>query len=213
MVVSHDSGFLDKVCTGIIHYESNFKLKKYRGNLSKFVEQRPEAKAYYTLAAATTKFSLPDPGFLEGVNSKDRAILKMRNVNFQYPTAEKRILEDVSVQVSLNSRVAVVGPNGAGKSTMIKLLTGELEAEGGFVWKHPNLRVAYVAQHAFHHIESHLDKTPNQYIQWRYATGEDREGLDKVYRKVRWQGVLGRGCWGCCLGAGGRGAVRGWAGR
>lgn len=62
---------------------------------------------------------------------------------------------------------------------------GELEAESGLVWKHPNLRVAYVAQHAFHHIESHLDMTPNQYIQWRYATGEDRESLDKVSRKVR----------------------------
>ncbi len=29
MVVSHDSGFLDHVCTGIIHYE-NRKLKHYR---------------------------------------------------------------------------------------------------------------------------------------------------------------------------------------
>ena len=29
MVVSHDSGFLDNVCTGIIHYE-NRKLKHYR---------------------------------------------------------------------------------------------------------------------------------------------------------------------------------------
>lgn len=28
MVVSHDSGFLDNVCTGIIHYE-NRKLKHY----------------------------------------------------------------------------------------------------------------------------------------------------------------------------------------
>ena len=65
-----------------------------------------------------------------------------------------------------------------------KLLTGELEAGSGFVWKHPNLRVAYVAQHAFHHIENHLDMSPNQYIQWRYATGEDRESLDKVSRKV-----------------------------
>ena len=30
----------------------------------------------------------------------------------------------------------------------------------------------------------HLDKTPNQYIQWRYATGEDREGADSVFRKT-----------------------------
>ena len=46
------------------------------------------------------------------------------------------------------------------------------------------MRFAYVAQHAFHHIEQHLDKTPNQYIQWRYATGEDRENLVKVGRVV-----------------------------
>ncbi|KAG0733109.1 hypothetical protein G6F62_013607 [Rhizopus arrhizus] len=83
------------------------------------------------------------------------------------------------MQCSLASRVAVIGPNGAGKSTLIKLLTGEIESEIGTVWKHPNLRIAYVAQHAFHHIEQHLDSTPNEYIQWRYATGEDREELDK----------------------------------
>jgi elongation factor 3 len=185
VVVSHDSGFLDAVCSSIIHYEDNFKLKKYLGNLSKFVQQRPEAAAYYNLADASTKWTLPEPGFLEGVTSKDRAILKMRGVNFKYPTAESRILNEVNLQVSLNSRVAVLGPNGAGKSTLIRLLTGELEAESGMVWKHPNLRVAYVAQHAFHHIENHLDMTPNQYIQWRYATGEDRESLDKVSRKLK----------------------------
>lgn len=39
-------------------------------------------------------------------------------------------------------------------------------------------------QHAFHHIEQHLDKTANQYIQWRYAIGEDREALNKVDRQI-----------------------------
>ena len=41
---------------------------------------------------------------------------------------------------------------------MIKLLTGELMPQTGECWKHPNARVAYVAQHAFHHIESHLNQ-------------------------------------------------------
>ena len=181
IIVSHDSSFLDKICTGVIHYEGR-KLRKYRGNLTELVKHRPEAKSYYNLQDSQTKWVLPEPGFLEGINSKDRAILKMRDVNFAYPGAAKNVLEAVMLQVSLNSRVQVVGPNGAGKSTMIKLLTGELEPSNGFVWKHPNLRVAYVAQHAFHHIENHLDKTPNQYIQWRYATGEDREAQSKVDR-------------------------------
>lgn len=30
----------------------------------------------------------------------------------------------------------------------------------------------------------HLDKTPNEYIQWRYAIGEDRESLSKTHRQA-----------------------------
>lgn len=37
LIVSHDSGFLDAVCTDIIHYEQR-KLKYYHGNLSEFVK-------------------------------------------------------------------------------------------------------------------------------------------------------------------------------
>ena len=62
---------------------------------------------------------------------------------------------------------------------MIKLLTGEVVPQEGTVWKHPNARVAYVAQHAFHHIEQHLDKTPNEYIRWRFQHGDDKEALVK----------------------------------
>lgn len=57
----------------------------------------------------------------------------------------------------------MVGPNGAGKSTLIKLLIGELAPSNYGVaqmWRHHDLRVAYVAQHAFHHLESHLEETP-----------------------------------------------------
>jgi elongation factor 3 len=63
---------------------------------------------------------------------------------------------------------------------MIKVLTGEVVPQTGEVWRHPNARIAYVAQHAFHHIESHLSKTPNEYIRWRYSNGEDKETLVKV---------------------------------
>ena len=77
IIVSHDSGFLDNVCTDIVHYE-NRKLKQYRGNLSKFVEQKPEARVYYELSEAAVKFTFPEPGYLEGVKTKDKALLKVR---------------------------------------------------------------------------------------------------------------------------------------
>lgn len=106
--------------------------------------------------------------------------MKMSNCYFTYPGNTNPTLFDVTVQVSMASRVGCVGENGAGKSTMIKLLTGEIIPQQGEVWKHPNARIAYVPQHAFHHIEQHLDKTPNEYIRWRYANGEDKESLVKV---------------------------------
>lgn len=178
LLVSHDTKFLDAVCTNIIHYE-NLKLKSYRGNLSEFVKQKPEAKAYYELSSDIVAFNFPEPGPLEGVKSLTKAVLKTKNIYFQYPTAPHPQLIDVSIQCSLASRVAVVGVNGAGKSTLVKLMVGELETDQGLVERHPNLRVAYVAQHAFAHIEDHLDKTPIEYIMWRYRGGIDKESVQK----------------------------------
>uniref|UniRef100_A0A7S3B1M5 ABC transporter domain-containing protein n=1 Tax=Haptolina ericina TaxID=156174 RepID=A0A7S3B1M5_9EUKA len=181
MVVSHDSTFLDSVAQDMVHYEKNRKLKLYKGNLTEFVKRVPEAAAYYKLESDNIAFSFPDPGMLEGVTSRTKALIKMSGCTFAYPGCKAPVLRDVSVQVSLASRVAVIGPNGAGKSTLIKLLVGEIvsSADGSRprLEKHPNMRLAYVAQHAFHHIEHHLDKTPISYLEWRFGSGVDEEGI------------------------------------
>jgi elongation factor 3 len=180
IIVSHDSGLLNDCCTNILQIE-NLKLHAFKGNLDEFVKIKPQARAYFSFKESKLKFSFPQPGPIEGVKSKGKALMKMSKCTFTYPVNKTPTLFDISVQVSLSSRVACVGENGAGKSTMIKLLVGEIEPQEGDVWKHPNARIAYVAQHAFHHIESHLDKTPNEYIRWRYANnGEDKESLVKV---------------------------------
>jgi len=179
MIVSHDSGLLNDCCSYMLQIE-NLKLNSFKGNLDEFVKVRPSARAYFTFAASKLKFSFPQPGPIEGVKSKGKALMKMGHCTYTYPVNDSPTLFDISVQVSLSSRVACVGENGAGKSTMIKLLVGEIEPQTGTVWKHPNARIAYVAQHAFHHIESHLNRTPNEYIRWRYANeGEDKESLIK----------------------------------
>merc|ERR1712176_1034008 len=180
IIVSHDSGLLNDCCTNIIAFD-NLKLHASKGNLDEYVKKHPAARSFFTLTATKTKFKFPTPGMIEGVKSKGKALMKMNKCTFTYPGNEKPTLFDITVQVSLSSRVACIGENGAGKSTMIKLLVGEIEPQIGDVWKHPNARIAYVAQHAFHHIENHLSKTPNEYIRWRFANqGEDKESLVKA---------------------------------
>jgi elongation factor 3 len=180
IIVSHDSGLLNDCCTDIIQIES-LKLHQFKGNLDEFVKKKPAARAYFSFSESKLKFRFPQPGPIDGIRSKGKALMKMTKCTFTYPVNDEPTLFNISVQVSLSSRVACVGENGAGKSTMIKLLVGEIIPQEGEVWKHPNARVAYVAQHAFHHIENHLNKTPNEYIRWRYANnGEDKESLVKV---------------------------------
>lgn len=181
LIVSHDSGFLDNVCTDIYHYEQK-KLVCYPGNLAAFVRVKPEAKSYYTLSASQVQFKFPNPGILTGVKSSTRAIIRMQNCTYTYPRSTKPSLQDVTCALTLSSRTAIIGANGAGKSTLIKLLTGETIPQLGRVEKHPNLRIGYIKQHALEHVEMHMEKTPNQYLQWRYQNGDDREVLMKQTR-------------------------------
>merc|ERR1711972_1204046 len=44
--------------------------------------------------------------------------------------------------------------------------------------KASGLRMAYVAQHAFHHLEKHMQETPTAYIMWRFAGNDDKESLE-----------------------------------
>lgn len=183
IIVSHDSKFLNNVIQHVIHYE-RFKLRRYRGNLSEFVKRVPSARSYYELSASEMEFKFPEPGFLEGVKTKAKAIVRVSNMSFQYPGTPKPQISDITFQCSLGSRIAVIGPNGAGKSTLINVLTGELIPTSGDVYTHENIRIAYIKQHAFAHIDHHLDLTPSEYIQWRFQTGEDRETMDRANKIV-----------------------------
>ena len=179
LIISHDIKFMDEVCTNMIHYET-LKLKVYRGNVSEFVKQKPEAKFYFeTESNEVLAFNIPDPGPLEGVKSLTKSVLSMKNCSFQYPTATVPQLTNITVQVSMASRIVIIGRNGAGKSTLVKILVGELEPNQGIIDRHPNLRMAYIPQNISACLEPHKEMTPIEYVMWRYRLGSDREQANK----------------------------------
>lgn len=179
IMVSKNRGFLNECCTDIINID-HLKLFQHRGNLASFLKQNPDYEKYYKLDECDMKFKFPPVVQVEGVKSKGRALMKMTNCTFTYPGNTEPTIFNISAQVSMGSKTAVYGPNGHGKSTMIKVLTGEVVPQIGDVYSHENARIAYIAQHAFHHIEHHLDKTPKEYLQWRYSGMVDKEGIVKL---------------------------------
>src|SRR6185312_12058247 len=69
------------------------------------------------------------------VRQSGRDVLAIDAVSKAY--GPKRVLERVSLAVRRGERVAIIGPNGLGKSTLLKIATGNLEADAGSVkWGH-----------------------------------------------------------------------------
>lgn len=59
--------------------------------------------------------------------------LKIENVSYSYPTAEKYAVKDISLSIQKNEVVAILGYNGSGKSTLCRLMTGMLAPEKGTI--------------------------------------------------------------------------------
>jgi len=55
------------------------------------------------------------------------------------------LFEGASFTIQKNDKIGVVGPNGSGKSTLIKIILGEVEADGGNV-NIENERIGYLSQ-------------------------------------------------------------------
>jgi len=121
--------------------------------------------------------NFPDPGKPDGIRTFRKPIMTLKDVSFKYPETSKYILQKCTSTLTLGSRTVIVGGNGSGKSTALKLLVGDLEPEEGVgeVWKHHNLRLAYVAQQSLHHLEEFVQDTPIHYLQERFRTGLDKE--------------------------------------
>ena len=56
------------------------------------------------------------------LSSSDMPLITMDKVSLTYPDREKPVLENVTVQITLQSRVGIIGRNGRGKSTLLQAL-------------------------------------------------------------------------------------------
>ncbi|HET9922257.1 MAG TPA: ABC-F family ATP-binding cassette domain-containing protein [Ktedonobacteraceae bacterium] len=71
-------------------------------------------------------------------------LLTTRNLAKSYGAIS--VLHDVSFVVNAGDRVGVVGGNGVGKSTLLRVLTGQEEADGGSFTFAPSIEVGYLPQ-------------------------------------------------------------------
>ncbi|MBQ8427118.1 MAG: ABC-F family ATP-binding cassette domain-containing protein, partial [Clostridia bacterium] len=58
------------------------------------------------------------------------------------------LFDGVSFSIEKGDKIGLVGVNGAGKTTLFKILTGELNHDGGEIFPSKELKIGYLSQHA-----------------------------------------------------------------
>ena len=71
-------------------------------------------------------------------------MLQVTGVSLQY--GSKKLFEDVNLKFTKGNCYGIIGANGAGKSTFLKVLSGEIEPQKGYVTLDKNERMSVLQQ-------------------------------------------------------------------
>jgi len=69
--------------------------------------------------------------------------IELRKITFKFPTAERNVFDDLSLELTEPGFHALFGPSGVGKTTLARILTGDVEADSGEVRTTPISTLLY----------------------------------------------------------------------
>ena len=107
-------------------------------------------------------------------------ILSAQNITLRF--GGPPLLDNVTFDVEPGDRICLVGRNGEGKSTLLKVLTGEMEANSGDIIKKSGLKITRMIQE----IPAHLEGTVRDVVMSGVG------GTDDAVRNSHAEAILGK---------------------
>ena len=154
--------------------------KRYKNRSLKTLSEdsvRVAQKVVIEADQPVVKMKFPDPTWAPGM-TPGCALVKFEDVTFGYTTGNTPLLNDLTLQLNRESKLAIVGRNGTGKSTILKLITGELLPSKdanefkGTLWRNPSLRIGHVTQHSVEALNEYGEMSVVEYAEKYIRSGK-----------------------------------------
>ena len=117
-------------------------------------------------------------------------VLRINGVSKSF--GDKHLFSDFSLHVRAGDRIALIGPNGVGKSTLIKLITGDEQADTGDIRYGANVDIGYYDQHqsALHPEKTVLDEVWDRFPRMEQSDVRGALGMflftgDDVFQPIK----------------------------
>ena len=117
-------------------------------------------------------------GHCGGLHPQTALALKVEQLDVAYPRGGQTALREISLEIGIGERVALVGPNGAGKSTLLLAIAGLLPASGGKIILYGHEPGACQHQVAYLPQRSDLD--------WSFPISVEKLVLTGRYVHIGW---------------------------
>ena len=135
-------------------------------------------------------------------NSEIQAEISLKNISFSYSNSQKKLLDNLNLNIKKGEFIGIMGANGSGKSTLLKMILKYLPVETGEIEifnKNINLYnqkelskiISFVPQKSalnmpINVIEMiYMGRTPHIKNKWIGFDKEDEEKVNEVLEKLK----------------------------
>lgn len=129
-----------------LHRGVTARRTRNQGRLRKLQQLREHRQSIRMNQHGKVKLNALDPTF------SSKMILEVENIHKAYD--ENVLIDDFSLRILRGDRIGIMGANGTGKTTLLKILTGEIAPDHGYVRRGTTLDIIYFDQMR-DHLKSH----------------------------------------------------------
>lgn len=124
-----------------------------RGAKARTTKQKARIQRYDELAAKDVNL-VEDKIDISVLSTRlGKKLIEINNLSKAF--GDKKLINDFSYKLLRDDRIGIVGPNGIGKSTLIKIISGEIEADSGSLDIGETVKIGVFAQES-HHMNPEL---------------------------------------------------------
>ncbi len=107
-----------------------------------------------------TENTIHDPENIEKSDSDKKGYVEFKNVTFQYPGADEKVLENITFTAKPGQTTAIIGATGSGKSTLVNLIPRLFDVSSGEVLVN-GVNVKNMAQFELHNQIGYIPQKGN----------------------------------------------------
>lgn len=132
-------------------------IRRFGAKATKAKQANARKKALERLPSLEKLTSIAGLDFeFKALSFTGRRLVEMQEASFKFPSMTSPLINNLSIEIQPQDRIAIIGKNGRGKSTLLRMISGDLKSDGGVVQYADNVSVGFFGQTNIQRLDPEL---------------------------------------------------------